>query len=163
MEELTPELERRIQVEELWGRRVVLEDTMNDWRSREYQSRRLLSLLRSEDCDRGTLQEVPAARSMKAAKPVQVSRRFSGHRAAIIAGLAIVISLAAQQSYGKFFMGAAAPHARKIDISADGIKSRTGARTPKTEGDLWNRPGQMRPSKLRPLDADLKKVFSSSP
>ena len=29
MEQLTPELERRIQVEELWGRRVVLEETMN--------------------------------------------------------------------------------------------------------------------------------------
>jgi hypothetical protein len=163
MEELTPELERRIQVEELWGRRVVLEDTMNDWRSREYQSRRLLSLLRSEDCDRDTLQKVPVITPLKVAKPVQASPIFSGRRAAIIAGLAVFTSLAAQQSYGKFFTGGATPPAREIDISVDGIKSRTEARMLKDEGNLWNHPGQTHPSKLRPLDADLKKIFGSSP
>jgi hypothetical protein len=42
MEYLTPELERRIQVEELWGRRLVLEDTMNASRYKEDSLRRML-------------------------------------------------------------------------------------------------------------------------
>ena len=42
MEHLTPELERRIQVEELWGRRLVLEDMMNASRYKEYSLRRML-------------------------------------------------------------------------------------------------------------------------
>jgi hypothetical protein len=163
MEELTPELERRIQVEELWGRRVVLEDTMNDWRIREYQSRRLLSLLHSDACGRDTLRKSPVTRPLKVAKPVQASPIFSGRRAAIIAGLVVFTSLAAQQSYGKLFMAGGTPPARKIDISVDGIKSRTERQTPKAEGEFGNRPGQARPSKLRPLDADLKKIFGFSP
>ncbi len=159
MEELTPELERRIQVEELWGRRIVLEETRNDWRFREYQSRRLLSLLHNEV---GSPPKKPLmAKPLKAAKPVRASYIFSGRRTAIIAGLAVFISLAMQQSYAKFFMGGSA--VRKIDISADGIKPRSEARTLKSETEIWNRPGQAHAAKFRPLDADLKKVFGFSP
>ena len=162
MEELTPELERRIQVEELWGRRVVLEATMNDWRFREYQSRRLLSLLHSEDCNRRAPEKSPQSRPFKAVQPVQASRIFSGRRTAIIAGLAVFTSLAVEQSYGKFFEGSVPP-VRKIDLVADGIKSPTEARALKVERDRWNRPVEAHPSKLRPLDADLKRIFASSP
>ena len=163
MEELTPELERRIQVEELWGRRVVLEETMNDWRFREYQSRRLLSLLHSEDCDRRYPEKSPVARPFKAAQPVQASPVFSGRRAAIIAGLALFTLLAAQQSYGKFFVEGSSSPARKIAVISDGSKSRTDVRTLKAEGDRRNLADWAHPSKLRPLDADLKRIFASSP
>jgi hypothetical protein len=163
MEELTPELERRIQVEELWGRRVVLEATMNDWRFREYQSRRLLSLLHSEDDNRGVPQKSQVTRPFKAAPPVQALPIFSGRRAAIITGLALFTLLAAQQSYGKFFVEGSAPSARKIAVISDGSKSRTDVRMLKAEDDRRDHPDWAHPSKLRPLDADLKRIFASSP
>jgi hypothetical protein len=59
MEELTPELARRIQVEELWGRRVVLEGSMNARRLREYESRQLLSRLRGEDWQQCSVPKAP--------------------------------------------------------------------------------------------------------
>jgi hypothetical protein len=147
-------------VEELWGRRVVLEETKNDWRFREYKSRRLLSLLRDEDCERGKVQ---VARPFKAAQPVQAPPSFNGRRAAIIAGLALFTLLAVQQSYGKFVAEESAAPARKIAVLADGIKSRTEVGPLKVGGDRWDHSDQVRPSKLRPLDADLKRIFASSP
>jgi hypothetical protein len=162
MEELTPELERRIQVEELWGRRVVLEETMNDWRFREYQSRRLLSLLHNDTCGRDTFKKSAVARPFQAAQPVPASHVISASRTAIIAALAVFTLLAVQQSYGKLFTEGSAPP-REIDVFADGIKPRTEARTLKVEWNRWNPPGQARPSKLRPLDSDLKRIFGSLP
>jgi hypothetical protein len=161
MEEITPELERRIQVEELWGRRVVLEETMNDWRFREYQSRRLLSLLHSDDYGRNTLKKSPEVRPFQAAQPIQASQTISGRRTAIIAAVAVFTLLALQQSYGKFFAEGSVP-TRRIDAFADGIKSRKEARTFKVGENRWNPPNQARSSKLRPLDADLKRIFGSS-
>src|SRR5215210_8197263 len=40
MEELTPELERRLQVEEAWARRTVLSDMINASRLEHYVARR---------------------------------------------------------------------------------------------------------------------------
>jgi hypothetical protein len=45
MDQLTPELERRIQVEELWARRNVLSDLMNQERLERHQAKRLLMCL----------------------------------------------------------------------------------------------------------------------
>ena len=42
MEKITPELERRLQVEELWARRNVLADSMNAWRRERFRAQRSL-------------------------------------------------------------------------------------------------------------------------
>lgn len=42
MEQITPELERRLQVEELWARRNVLADSMNAWRRERFRAQRSL-------------------------------------------------------------------------------------------------------------------------
>src|SRR5689334_24864637 len=49
MEELTPELERRVQVEEAWARRIVLSDMMNERRLAAYGTRRMLLRFHTAD------------------------------------------------------------------------------------------------------------------
>jgi hypothetical protein len=49
MEELTPELERRVQVEEAWARRTVLSDMLNERRLAAYEARRMLLRLHNAD------------------------------------------------------------------------------------------------------------------
>jgi hypothetical protein len=162
MEELTPELERRIQVEELWGRRIVLEESMNAWRFREYQSRRLLSLLHNDDGERSTILKPLTPSRPKVAQPARNSGVFNLRRAAIIAGLALFTGLIAQQTYGKFFTRDFAPSASKSVPSPDGSKSRTEAQMSEVERKVWKGPSEQHASKLRPLDADLKRIFGSS-
>ena len=49
MEELTPELERRLQVEEAWARRIVLSDMLNERRLAAYGTRRMLLRFHTAD------------------------------------------------------------------------------------------------------------------
>jgi len=49
MEEITPELERRLQVEEAWARRTVLSDMMNERRLAAYGTRRMLLRFHTAD------------------------------------------------------------------------------------------------------------------
>jgi hypothetical protein len=158
MEDLTPELERRIQVEELWGRRVVLEETMNALRFREYQSRRLLSLLRSENYEQAKLpKSLPSscANGIQSARPSAI---FGAPRAAIIAALALFCLFAGQQAYARFFAATRFPEAHETSMSPGKIGSQIEARTPKLDENLLKHSA----SKLRPLDADLKRIFGSS-
>ena len=167
MEELTPELERRIQVEELWGRRVVLEESMNTpWRSREYKSRRLFCLLRDEADDVRPVRAAPAIDRPKPQQPAKRLNVISLRRAAVLAGLSrFAPARGVQQAGGKLlawglnFVTPNAVSASNVgeprDRSAH-LENRTVApgNTPSEVHGL-SKPGW-------PLDADLKKIFGSS-
>ena len=162
MEELTPELERRIQVEELWGRRVVLEESMNAWRFREYQSRRLFCLLRDEADDVRSVRAAPATDRPKTQQPAKRLNVISLRRAAVLGGLVLFTWLVAQQAGGKLLawgLNSSTPNV--VSVSNAG-EPRTEARVSKAEQDLWKHPSEVHASKLRPLDADLKRIFGSS-
>jgi hypothetical protein len=162
MEELTPELERRIQVEELWGRRVVLEESMNAWRFREYQSRRLLRLLRDETSDVRPVRAALATDRPKTQQPARHLNVISLRRAAVLGGLVLFTWLVAQQAGGKLLAwGINSPTPNAVSYSNAG-EPRTEARMSKAEQDLWKHPSEVHASKLRPLDADLKRIFGSS-
>jgi hypothetical protein len=162
MEEITPELERRIQVEELWGRRVVLEESMNAWRFREYQSRRLLCLLRDEADDGRPVRAAAATNRPKTQQPARHLNVISLRRAAVLGGLVLLTGLVAQQAGGKLLAwGLNLPTQNAFSTSNAG-EPRTEARISKAEQDLWKHPSEMHASKLRPLDADLKRIFGSS-
>jgi hypothetical protein len=160
MEELTPELERRIQVEELWGRRIVLEESKNAWRFREYQSRRLLCLLRGEETEGRVTARAPLVSRPKMAQPARKATVFSLRRSAVLAGIALLAGLMAQAD-GKFFAWHANANVAKTAMMSDQNKVRTQAR-PGSGPETWNRPAELHASKLRPLDADLKRIFGSS-
>jgi hypothetical protein len=162
MEELTPELERRIQVEELWGRRIVLEESMNAWRFREYQSRRLLSLIRDEGGEKRIVRSAPAPDRVKVRQPARHLNPINLRRVAVLTGLVLFTWLVAQQIGGKFStLGFGAPALNTASRPAS-EKPRTEARMSKAEQELWKHSTQVRASKLRPLDADLKRIFGSS-
>ncbi len=110
MEQLTPELERRLQVEELWARRNVLCDSINAHRRERFQARRLmLSRLGTQalplpahvvpevlDVSSGPVLAMRAPRPMRptlAAEPSGARRalRLAGFAAA--AGLLLAIGL----------------------------------------------------------------------
>lgn len=137
MDQLTPELERRIQVEELWARRNVLSDLMNQDRLERHQAKRLLM------CLNGTLAaEPPKMRQAKAPSAPNRPRRWIGQQSlvqglwgAAAALLVVIIATAEPQASAlhervrQAFAGpthaAAIPagnraeHARKTDIAAD--------------------------------------------
>jgi hypothetical protein len=162
MEELTPELERRIQVEELWGRRVVLEESMNAWRFREYQSRRLLSLLRDETDDVRPVRAAATSDRPKTQQPARHLNVISLRRTAVLGGLVLFTWLLAQQAGGRLLAwGLNLPTQNAVSASNAG-EPRTEARMSKAEQDLWKHPSEAHASKLRPLDADLKRIFGSS-
>jgi hypothetical protein len=162
MEELTPELERRIQVEELWGRRVVLEESMNAWRFREYKSRRLLCLLRDEADDVRPVRATPATDRPRTRQPARHLNVISLRRAAILGGLVLFTWMLAQQAGGKLLAwGLNAPMPSAVSASNAG-EPPTEARMSKAEQDLWKHPSAVHATKLRPLDADLKRIFGSS-
>jgi hypothetical protein len=160
MEELTPELERRIQVEELWGRRIVLEESKNAWRFREYQSRRLLCLLRGEETEGRAVARAPSVSRPKMAQPARNATVFSLRRSAVLAGIALFAGLVAQAD-GKFSAWHGNANIAKTTMASDQSKARTQAR-PGSGQESWYRPAEMHASKLRPLDADLKRIFGSS-
>jgi len=162
MEELTPELERRIQVEELWGRRVVLEESMNAWRFREYQSRRLVCLLCDEAGDARPVRAALATDRPRTRQPAKHLNVISLRHAAILGGLVLFTWLVAEQAGGKLFAsGLNSPTPIAVSAS-DADKPRIEVRTSKAEQDLWKHPSEVHASKLRPLDADLKRIFGSS-
>src|ERR1700760_1654200 len=163
MEELTPELERRIQVEELWGRRIVLEETMNAWRLREYQSRRLLCLLRDDADEVRVVRSVPLADRPKTRQPARHLNLVSLRRTAVVCGLVLLTCLAAQQGVGKFLTWGHDQSALHVASSPNADKTQTDVRVTKDEQALWKHSTEERTSKLRPLDADLKKIFGSPP
>ena len=158
MEELTPELERRIQVEELWGRRIVLEEMMNAFRFREYQSRRLLSLLSSED--RAEIGEVRPTlpTQIKPARPPGASSILNVRHATLIAALALFSWLAGEQAYDKLVTTAISSGSHKSGPSLQVTKSSTEVRVLRRDESFLHHST----SKLRPLDADLKRIFGSS-
>lgn len=158
MEELTPELERRIQVEELWGRRIVLEEVMNAWRLREYQSRRLLALLRDEDCAQRTPVKSTMPTRVDKAKPPHLWPTFGVRRAAVIVGLTAFGLFVAQQCYDRLLAEASFPSAHQTGHASHGTSAQIEAQTSKLNDGFWKRPA----AKLRPLDADLKRIFGSS-
>jgi len=162
MEELTPELERRIQVEELWGRRVVLEETMNAWRFREYQSRRLLSLLHDQADEVRPIRNVPVSVRPKAQQPARHLNIVSLRRAVVVCGLVLLTCLVAQQAAGKFLTWGHNPPALNVASSPNADKLQADVRVSKGEQELWKHSTEERTSKLRPLDADLKRIFGSS-
>jgi|SRR5581483_7237979 len=157
MEDLTPELERRIQVEELWGRRIVLEETMNAWRFREYQSRRLLSLLGSEEGGPKPALRSAATTGIDQVRPSR-SPAFRLRHAAVIAVVAASAWFAGQQAYAKFLLPMVSSEVHQISPSAHEARSATEAARSKSDEVSWRRPG----GKLRPLDADLKRIFGSA-
>lgn len=162
MEELTPELERRIQVEELWGRRVVLEESMNAWRFREYQSRRLICLLHDEAGDVRPARAAPATDRPKTRQPAKHLNVISLRRAAVLGGLVLFTWLVAQQAGGKLLAwGLNSPMPSAVSASNTGPAG-PEARMSKAEQDLWKHSSEVHASKLRPLDADLKRIFGSS-
>ena len=162
MEEITPELERRIQVEELWGRRIVLEESWNAWRFREYQSRRLLCLLRDEPDDVRPVRAAPATYRSKTRQPAKHLNVISLRRAAVLGGLVLFTWFVAQQAGGKLLAwGLNLPMPTAVSASSSS-GPQTEAQMSKAEQDLWKHPSEVRASKLRPLDADLKKIFGSS-
>ena len=160
MEELTPELERRIQVEELWGRRIVLEDTKNAWRFREYQSRRFICLLRGEETEGRAVAGAPSVSRPKVAPPARNATVFNLRQSAVIVGIALLAGLMAQAD-GKFAIWHTKSSVAKTAMASNQSKARTQARSGIEQGS-WNRPAEIHASKLRPLDADLKKIFGSS-
>lgn len=162
MEELTPELERRIQVEELWGRRVVLEDTMNAWRFREYQSRRLLCLIRDESGERPVVPNSAAPDRTKARQPARHLNLVNLRRAAVLGGLVLFTWFVTQQAGDKLLTRGLNPAGLNSASSPHAEKPRTEARISKGEQEIWKHPTEVRASKLRPLDADLKRIFGSS-
>jgi hypothetical protein len=158
MEEITPELERRIQVEELWGRRIVLEEMMNESRFREFESRRLLSLLGSgHGAEIGALKSALPTR-IKPVRPAPAPAIFKVRHAALIAALALFSWLAGQQAYDKFATTAIFPISHKSGSSFQKTKSSTEAR-PLRQDEIFLKHSA---SKQRPLDADLKRIFGSS-
>jgi hypothetical protein len=162
MEELTPELERRIQVEELWGRRVVLEESMNAWRFREYQSRRLICLLHDDAGDVRPVRAAPGIDRPKTRQPAKHLNVVSLRRVAFLGGLVVFTWLVAQQAGGKLSAwGLNSPMPSAVSASTTGAP-RTEAQMSKAEQDLWKHPSEVHASKLRPLDADLKRIFGSS-
>jgi hypothetical protein len=163
MEELTPELERRIQVEELWGRRVVLEESMNAWRFREYQSRRLICMLCDETRGVRPLRAAPATDRPKTRQPARHLNVISLRRTAVLGGLVLFTWLVAQQAGGKLLAwGLNLPVPSAVSASDTAGAPRTEARMSKAEQELWKHAGDVHASKLRPLDADLKRIFGSS-
>lgn len=162
MEELTPELERRIQVEELWGRRVVLEETMNARRFREYQSCRLLSLLHDDADEVRAIRNVPASDRPKTRQPARHLNLVSLRRAAVVCGLVLLTCLVAQQAAGKLLTWGHSLPALNVASSLNADKPQADVRVSKGEDKLWKHSTEERTSKLRPLDADLKRIFGSS-
>jgi hypothetical protein len=136
MDQLTPELERRIQVEELWARRNVLSDLMNQDRLERHQAKRLLM------CLNGTLAaEPPKVQQAKAPSTPDRQRGWIGQQSlvqglwgAAAALLVVIIATAEPQAAAlharvrQAFAGPAsvaapasnrAERTRKTDIAAD--------------------------------------------
>lgn len=89
METLTPELERRLQIEELWARRLVLCDPINQHRLDRYQARRALLCLNGTETS--LVRDVPQPESVdqlpSAAVPVSDQAPQRAARSALVQGL----------------------------------------------------------------------------
>lgn len=112
MEELTPELERRLQVEEAWARRIVLADVLNERRLADYGTRRMFLRFQAADFSTGPIAvpaKMPARQTESAALrrivptrlgPKRPDREFKAPRrviywtGAIAAAIAILVGSA---------------------------------------------------------------------
>lgn len=98
MENLTPELERRLQVEEAWARRTVFEDFMNASRHQRFLERKNL-FYRCQASDVGS-NAVP--KSLHSLAPVSKPGLFSSRTAdkLVISAIALACSLFALSASG---------------------------------------------------------------
>ena len=152
MDRLTPELERRLQVEELWARRNVLADSINSERKQRFLAQyaaanqfkstvkeRLGSRQRTAGAD-VEVQRRPAENSSRhGSPPVAPYRKFDGWRTALFIGLALttVTALAfapiqrISSSMATESAGRELPMERVLSAALQKPKNDSGEKTPR--------------------------------